>query len=193
MDKQTYNYLYSKNKENRPKRKAFIGALIGTGVSLASSLIGGAIQRRKEAALRRENQIAQNKQAAYSMADNLTNQYANQEYVDEMNKRIEFAAGGELNKANYRFRRPKQYGFGGEDSSNHNNNNEANASNIINSIGNGISSIVNATMSNPQNAIKTENVALTPAKTNIVPNSYVSLPEYYNRLRAFRLGGRANK
>lgn len=182
MDKQTYNYLYSKNKENRPKRKAFIGALIGTGVSLASSLIGGAIQRRKEAALRRENQIAQNKQAAYSMADNLTNQYANQEYVDEMNKRIEFAAGGELNKANYRVRRPKQYGFGGED-----------WNNVINGSGNGINSIANAMMSNPQNAIKTENLALTPAKTNIVPNSYVSLPEYYNRLRAFRFGGRANK
>lgn len=193
MDKQTYNYLYSKNKENRPKKKAFIGALIGAGVSIASSLIGGAIQRKKEAQARAAAQIAQNKQAAYNIADNLTNQYANQEYVDEMNKRIEFAAGGELNKANYRVRRPKRYGLGGENSSNNNNNNDVDASNIINSVGNGISSIAGAMMSNPQNAIKTENVALTPAKTNITPNSYVSLPEYYNRLRAFRIGGRANK
>lgn len=182
MDKQTYNYLYSKNKENRPKRKAFIGALIGAGVSIASSLIGGAIQRKKEAQARAAAQIAQNKQAAYNMADNLTNQYANQEYVDEMNKRIEFAAGGELNKANYRVRRPKQYKFGGD-----------NANNLINAGASGIGTILNSALNNQQEDIESRPITLTAAKNSIVPNSYVSLPEYYNRLRAFRLGGRANK
>lgn len=202
MNKETFNALYSKNKENRPKRKGFIGAAIGLVGSLAGSLIQGAAQRRAERRAQEAKQRAQNKQDTYDTANNLTNQYTNQEYVDEMNNRIEFAAGGK-NKTNYGIRRiGNRYAMGGTTNVTPTTNTSggfgAEASTAIGGIGNlinaGIGSIIGKVDTTP---ITSTTASLTNAKTNLQRNSYsnnsLSLSAQYDRLQRFALGGKRRR
>lgn len=76
------------------RRKAFIGAAIG----LASSVIGGLISSNKQKkAQERQNRI-QNRKETYQQANALTDSYANQDYVDDFQDRIQFACGGRRKK-----------------------------------------------------------------------------------------------
>lgn len=191
MNKETYNKLYGKNKANRPKRKGFIGALIGTAASLAGSLISGAIQRKREEKARRENMILQNKQDTYNQANALTNQYTNQEYVDEINNRIEFAAGGKSNKVNYGNVRLKRFAAGGDK-------NIFDSGNVISGVGEGLNSVLGRVIGSVDlSPIRTTPMELTGAKVNLKPTNYkannVSLPSTYDRLEMFRLGGKRGR
>lgn len=72
------------------RKKGFLGAVIGT----ATSLIGGAIQANAQKKANERQIRAQNRQTAYEMAQNLSNAYGNQEYVDDFQNKVVFRAGG---------------------------------------------------------------------------------------------------
>ena len=86
-------------KDNKKRRKAFIGAIIGAVGSLAGSIIGGINQKKAAKAQAAVDNKNRNLQTAYTDAQNLTEGYGDQDYVDEYNNRITFRCGGRRKKA----------------------------------------------------------------------------------------------
>lgn len=72
------------------RKKGFLGAVIGA----ATSLIGGAIQANAQKKANERQIRDQNRQTVYEMAQNLSNAYDNQEYVDDFQNKVIFRAGG---------------------------------------------------------------------------------------------------
>ena len=73
-------------RDNR--KKAFLGALIGGVASIAGSAIGAAKRRKAEREKLKQQQIEQNQNDAKAQAQALTASVANQDYVDEYNKKV---------------------------------------------------------------------------------------------------------
>lgn len=89
-------------KPNVNKRnKAMLGAVIGAIGSIASSAIGSYLNAKQQEKANEEALAEQNRQNALESAQNLSNAYADQSYVDDFNKRITFRAGGKLNLRGY--------------------------------------------------------------------------------------------
>lgn len=84
------------------RNKAWLGAVIGAATGIAGSIIGGNAQKKAARAQAR----AQNRQATLEMANNLSNAYGDQEYVDDFQNKITFRNGG-------RVKRTKLYSCGG--------------------------------------------------------------------------------
>ena len=79
-------------KNKRPKK--WVGALIGGGISLVSQLLA---QNNQNKFTQQQNILAEQKEAeqnAILTAQNLTNQYANQDYVDKFKEKVVFKDGG---------------------------------------------------------------------------------------------------
>lgn len=79
-------------KNKRPKK--WVGAAIGAGVSLISQLIA---QNNEKKMLEQQNALAEKQAAeqnAILTAQNLTNQYANQDYADKFKEKVVFKNGG---------------------------------------------------------------------------------------------------
>lgn len=93
--------------------KAFLGAIIGAVAGIGSAIAGGIMSKHSAEKAQRQQQIAQNRKDTYSMAQNLSNSYGNQEYVDEFNKRITFKKGGKMNTKYDRLIREKKFACGG--------------------------------------------------------------------------------
>lgn len=85
------------------RNKAWLGAVIGTATGIAGSVISGNAQKKAARAQAR----AQNRQATLEMANNLSNAYGDQEYVDDFQNKIAFRNGG-------RVKRTKLYSCGGK-------------------------------------------------------------------------------
>lgn len=85
------------------RNKAWLGAVIGAATEIAGNLIGGNAQKKAAKAQAR----AQNRQATLEMANNLSNAYGDQEYVDDFQNKITFRNGG-------RIKRTKLYSCGGK-------------------------------------------------------------------------------
>ena len=79
-------------RDNR--KKAFLGALIGGVTSIAGSVIGAAKRRKAEREQLRQQQIEQNQNDAKAQAQALTAAVADQDYVDEYNKKATLKMGG---------------------------------------------------------------------------------------------------
>lgn len=79
-------------RDNR--KKAFLGALIGGVASIAGSAIGAAKRRKAEREKLKQQQIEQNQNDAKVQAQALTAAVANQDYVDEYNKKVTLKMGG---------------------------------------------------------------------------------------------------
>ena len=79
-------------RDNR--KKAFLGALIGGIASIAGSAIGAAKRRKAEREKLRQQQIEQNQNDAKAQAQALTAAVADQDYVDEYNKKVTLKMGG---------------------------------------------------------------------------------------------------
>lgn len=77
------------------RKKAFLGALIGGVASIAGSAIGAAKRRKAEREKLRQQQIEQNQNDAKAQAQALTASVADQDYVDEYNKKITLKMGGD--------------------------------------------------------------------------------------------------
>lgn len=80
-------------RDNR--KKAFLGALIGGVASIAGSVIGAAKRRKAERERLRQQQIEQNQNDAKAQAQALTAAVADQDYVDEYNKKVTLKMGGD--------------------------------------------------------------------------------------------------
>lgn len=80
-------------RDNR--KKAFLGALIGGIAGIAGSAIGAAKRRRAEREKLKQQQIEQNQNDAKAQAQALTAAVANQDYVDEYNKKVTLKMGGD--------------------------------------------------------------------------------------------------
>ena len=93
--------------------KAFLGAIIGAVAGIGSAIAGGIMGKHSAEKAQRQQQIAQNRKDTYSMAQNLSNAYGNQEYVDEFNKRVTFKKGGKMNTKYDRLVREKKFACGG--------------------------------------------------------------------------------
>lgn len=76
------------------RKKAFLGALIGGVTSIAGSAIGAAKRRKAEREKLKQQQIEQNQNDAKAQAQALTASVANQDYVDEYNKKVTLKMGG---------------------------------------------------------------------------------------------------
>lgn len=76
------------------RKKAFLGALIGGVASIAGSAIGAAKKRKAEREQLRQQQIEQNQNDAKAQAQALTAAVADQDYVDEYNKKVTLKMGG---------------------------------------------------------------------------------------------------
>lgn len=70
------------------RKKAFLGALIGGVASIAGSAIGAAKKRKAEREKLKQQQIEQNQNDAKAQAQALTASVADQDYVDEYNKKV---------------------------------------------------------------------------------------------------------
>lgn len=90
------------------RKKAFIGAVIGAGLSIGGGLINSAKQRKAQ----RKQQKATNIKAANEQAATMTESYANQDYIDEYEDKITLKHGGEM-KFNDRIGRNKKFSCGG--------------------------------------------------------------------------------
>lgn len=77
------------------RKKAFLGALIGGVASIAGSAIGAAKRRKAEREKLKQQQIEQNQNDAKLQAQALTASVANQDYVDEYNKKVTLKMGGD--------------------------------------------------------------------------------------------------
>lgn len=80
-------------RDNR--KKAFLGALIGGIAGIAGSAIGAAKRRKAEREQLRQQQIEQNQNDAKAQAQALTAAVADQDYVDEYNKKVTLKMGGD--------------------------------------------------------------------------------------------------
>lgn len=76
------------------RKKAFLGALIEGIASIAGSAIGAAKRRKAEREKLKQQQIEQNQNDAKAQAQALTASVANQDYVDEYNKKVTLKMGG---------------------------------------------------------------------------------------------------
>lgn len=77
------------------RKKAFLGALIGGVASIAGSAIGAAKKRKAEREKLKQQQIEQNQNDAKAQAQALTASVADQDYVDEYNKKVTLKMGGD--------------------------------------------------------------------------------------------------
>jgi hypothetical protein len=77
------------------RKKAFLGALIGGVASIAGSAIGAAKRRKAEREKLKQQQIEQNQNDAKAQAQALTTAVADQDYVDEYNKKVTLKMGGD--------------------------------------------------------------------------------------------------
>lgn len=77
------------------RKKAFLGALIGGVASIAGSSIGTAKKRKAEREKLKQQQIEQNQNDAKAQAQALTASVADQDYVDEYNKKVTLKMGGD--------------------------------------------------------------------------------------------------
>ena len=80
-------------RDNR--KKAFLGAIIGGIASIAGSAIGAAKKCKAEREKLKQQQIEQNQNDAKAQAQALTASVADQDYVDEYNKKVTLKMGGD--------------------------------------------------------------------------------------------------
>lgn len=76
------------------RKKKWLGAVIGGVASIASSLINARNQANMQEQALKQQEEAQNKQLAMQNAANLTAKYADTSYIDAMQDKISFKAGG---------------------------------------------------------------------------------------------------
>lgn len=76
------------------RKKKWLGAVISGVAGIASSLISGQQQASAQRRALLEQERLQNEQNALQNAINLTNQYSDTSYIDEMQNKITFKAGG---------------------------------------------------------------------------------------------------
>lgn len=158
-------------KTNIKRNKAFLGSVISSVAGIAGGLIQGAAARRQQ----RRQQIAENKRATYEAANNLSAGYANQDYVDEFEKKVTFKNGGKTKrKSQYtdRINTAKKFKCGGRKKAEWG---KEDTVNTIENAGNLANAIIGLTT---DTTIKQGNTIATTAKDSIKVPDYVMNNEY---------------
>lgn len=161
-------------KTNIKRNKAFLGSVIGSVAGIAGGLIQSAAAKRQQ----RRQQIAENKRATYESANNLSAGYANQDYIDDFEKKVTFKNGGKTKrKSQYtdRINTAKKFKCGGRKKAEWGKEDTINA---IESTGNLANAIIGATT---DTTIKQGNTIATTAKDSIKVPDYVMNNEYRMR------------
>lgn len=96
--------------DNNPQRQeAFLGAVIGAVGNIAGSLITAHKKKKAEEKAYKEQQTIQNRQDTLQQAQTMSADYANQDYIDEYNKKITLKMGGQRTNKTYRNRKSNSY------------------------------------------------------------------------------------
>lgn len=151
------------------RKKAFLGALIGGIAGIAGSAIGAAKKRKAEREKLKQQQIEQNQNDAKAQAQALTASVANQDYVDEYNKKVTLKMGGNK-KFNDRIKSNKTksnriFKCGGRK--------KAEMGSLIGQIG-GLANSLFAPSSAPKQVKKADGFSTTGTKINIKTPDYVN-------------------
>ena len=89
-------------KPNINKRnKVFLGAVIGGIMNLGTTALGSYLNAKAQKEANEQQLAEQNRLNALQTAQNLSNAYSDQSYVDDFNNRITFRAGGKLGLKGY--------------------------------------------------------------------------------------------
>lgn len=80
------------------RKKAFIGAAIGAIGGIAGSIFGAAKKRKQEREMLKQQQTEQNKQDTYAEAQARSTDIANQDYVDDYQKKVTLRMGGYVDR-----------------------------------------------------------------------------------------------
>lgn len=163
------------NKNNR--KKAFIGAAIGTVGNLAGGIFGAYKQKRAQKKAYRQAQKEQTQNEGFQQVQAMSAQYANQDYVDEYRNKITLKNGGKVNmkkKGNDRIVMAKKLACGGRKKAGlgseiANDFKGDNLGNTIVGIINGIASGINNNYASKPNY--TSNLQSTATTTNYINNA----------------------
>lgn len=200
------------------RKKAFIGGIIGAVGGIVGGLLSSSAAKNaadRQYALQKEqwetNQKLQNRKDTLSEAQNLSNRYSDQDYVDELKNKIVFKNGGNMkNKVEYNRlfacggRSKKQCGgrnkkqCGGRKKAENGidwNSIGASAANALGTIG---TAMINA---NTQNYItnKQRNWNVESSNNGGYSNSiskgktYIKQPSYMDRIDYYKCGGKKRK
>lgn len=149
------------------RKKAFLGAIIGGVAGIAGSIFGAAKRRRIQREQLKQQQIEQNQNDAKAQAQALTASVANQDYVDEYNKKVTLKMGGDK-KFNDRIKSNKtksnrifKYGVGGE------------IGNAMSGIG-GLANSLFASSSAPKQVKKADGFSTTGPKVEMKTPDYMN-------------------
>lgn len=161
-------------KTNIKRDKAFLGSVISSVAGIAGGLIQSSAAKRQQ----RRQQIAENRRATYEAANNLSAGYANQEYVDDFEKKVTFKNGGKTkHKSQYtdRINTAKKFKCGGRKKAEWGKEDTISA---VESAGNLANAIIGA---NTDTTIKQGNTISTTTKDSIKIPDYVMNNEYRMR------------
>lgn len=178
------------NKKSK-RKKAFIGAVIGAVAAIGSAVAGSVISKNNAEKQAEEQQRLQNKNDTYTMAQNLTAGYGNQDYVRDFKNRVKFKKGGIMNnKYNDRIGRIKKFKCGGRKKAAWGaNDTEA----VISGLGSGISNIASSAITNSADTtVSRGNMFSNEPKTTIETPDYMTSTNMM-RPTYLRCGGKRSK
>lgn len=100
------------------RKKAFLGAILGSvagaGLGIAGNAISASKQARAQQKIYTENLVTNNRANVINSAANLNNTYGNQEYVDEFNNKININSNYKMGGCKRKQRKRKRAENGGE-------------------------------------------------------------------------------
>lgn len=191
-------------ENNKKRKKAWIGALIGGALSILGGVGSSIVSKNAQEKALAKQQREQAKQDTFEMAQNLTAGYGNQDYADEFQKKITFKNGG-IAKSKYtdRIKYNKKFACGGRKKANLG---ADIISNLMGAIGNVSSAAIQASTNNnpikenisipniPKTEIKTPNYQVKEHSNafSTTNNNYV-IDNIMNNKRMFKCGGKKRK
>lgn len=101
--------------QEKGRKKAFIGAIIGTVAGIAGDLIGAKKRKKAEEEAFNNAQNEQYRVDGVKQAAAITSSYANQDYVRQFNDKVTLKGGGKvkISDSKDRLTRSKKYAMGG--------------------------------------------------------------------------------
>ena len=157
------------------RKKAFIGAIIGAAASIGGGILNGIKQRKAIKAQQKQ----QTENEGFQQAQSLSQQYNNQDYIDDYKKKITLRNGGKIKttKGNDRILVNKKLKCGGR--------RKAELGQEIGNASGGIGGLVGSLMGTPKQMQQSYGFDYD-AKTEVANNSYDN--NYEDRLQQAKLG-----
>lgn len=169
------------------RKKAWLGAAISGLLSIGSSIFGNSQANKAAKEQQAEMQRLQNIKDSHMIANNISNAYADQSYVNDTYKNRVAAYGTskkiKSSKTNKRIK--AGLGWTSDDTNS-----------VISSIGSSFSNMnnaINEARRAKMNNISTKEALPINAKTEVVSPDYIDDSEYIDRLLMLKFGGRCKR